>query len=227
MAQASAGTPLAWMVIVVNRGKGEKLSGLLAQHGVVFDLLVLGRGTADSRLLACLGLCETKKDVLFCAMPHALSCALLGALDGELNLKGPGRGIAFSIAIEGAADAASEKRLCGAVRNEEDRTMEQPEIYDLIVAVTNHGYADDVMEAARAAGAPGGTVLHARGVGQQQAEKFFGVTIQPEKEMVMILTKRETRDAIMAAITQRSGLRTEAGTIAFSLPVDGVAGLSF
>jgi hypothetical protein len=82
------------------------------------------------------------------------------------------------------------------------------------------------MEAARAAKATGGTVFHARRVGLKEAETFFGVTIQPEKEVVMILAKRSYKQEIMQSITAKSGLQTEAKTVVFSLPVNDVIGLA-
>lgn len=218
---------LVLMIVIVNRGKGEKLSGFFADAGVTFNLLTLGRGTADKKILCYLGLGETEKDILYCAMPYGLSRTILEKLNGELNLHKPGKGIAFCISMNSVEDTASEKRLQGSTQKQGGIPMEQPDEYDLIIAVTNLGYADEVMDAAKSAGARGGTVLHARGVGLKQAEKFFGISIQPEKEMLLILAKKEIRQGIMTAIIQKKGLQTDARTIAFSLPVNGVAGLPF
>ena len=88
------------------------------------------------------------------------------------------------------------------------------------------GFSGTVMEAARAAGASGGTVLHGRGIGSREAEEFFGITIQPEKEIVILLANREQKAGIMRAIQSAAGLRTEARGILFSLPVEHLAGLS-
>lgn len=98
--------------------------------------------------------------------------------------------------------------------------------HDLIVAVINQGGSDELMDAAKAAGAGGGTVLNARRIGAEDVSKFFGITVQPEKEVVAILTERANKKAIMKAINRDCGLQTESRGIVFSLPVDGVAGLS-
>ena len=87
--------------------------------------------------------------------------------------------------------------------------------HELIVVILNEGYADLVMDAARAAGAGGGTVLHAKGTGSKRGEKFFGVSLADEKDMV----------SIMRAINENAGPGTKAGAICFSLPVSSVAGL--
>ncbi|NLB29142.1 MAG: P-II family nitrogen regulator [Clostridiales bacterium] len=99
------------------------------------------------------------------------------------------------------------------------------ETFDLIITTVNSGYSDVVMEAARLAGARGGTILHARGSVGEEMKKFFGVTIDPEKEVVLILTIRENRVAMMSAIKDAAGLKTEARGLSFSLPVDDVAGI--
>lgn len=97
--------------------------------------------------------------------------------------------------------------------------------YDLIIIIVNRGFADEVMTAAKSAGAFGGTVVNARGTGTHELQEFFGSLIQPEKEMVMILTEREKRNAMMEAICRDAGLSKEGMGICFSLPVDGVAGI--
>ncbi|ROR27321.1 hypothetical protein EDD66_10616 [Mobilisporobacter senegalensis] len=98
--------------------------------------------------------------------------------------------------------------------------------YDLIVTIINHGDSDIVMEAAKGAGATGGTVLTARGLGSKEAEKFFGISIQPEKEVVLIVVKKDIKKDIMHAVCNAAGLNTKASGISFSLPIDDVIGIA-
>lgn len=100
------------------------------------------------------------------------------------------------------------------------------EVYELIFTIVNAGYTDLVMEAAKAEGATGGTVLNGKGTGNEAMEKFFGITIQPEKEIVLILIPKELKDAVLKAIYRDAGLETKGQGIAFALPVDDVAGMS-
>lgn len=81
------------------------------------------------------------------------------------------------------------------------------------------------MDSAREAGAYGGTVIHAKGTGIKEAEKFMGVSIAAEKEMIFIVTKREKKNEIMKAVMENAGLHTRAKAVAFSLPVTDTAGL--
>ena len=97
---------------------------------------------------------------------------------------------------------------------------------DLIVTIVNRGYTDAFMEAALTAGARGGTVLHARGAGTEEASQFFGITIQPEKEMVLILVDHDSKIPVMQAITRNAGLNTEGHGLVFSLPVSDVMGIA-
>ena len=97
--------------------------------------------------------------------------------------------------------------------------------YELILCIVNAGFSDAVMEAARACGAGGGTVIHARGTANKEAETFFKITIQPEKEAVMILVPTRIKDDVLHALYQRVGLQTPGQGIAMALPVDGVVGL--
>lgn len=97
--------------------------------------------------------------------------------------------------------------------------------YETILCIVNAGFSDTVMSAARACGARGGTVLHARGTANPEAETFFKITIQPDKEVVLILVPTAIKEDILHAIYREAGLNTPGQGIAFSLPVDGVVGL--
>lgn len=97
--------------------------------------------------------------------------------------------------------------------------------YEAILVVVNHGYTDLVMTAARTAGAKGGTVISARGTGNKEMEQFFGVTITPEKDIVIILVPKEIRDRVMMAVNEGAGMSTKGQGIAFSLPVADAVGL--
>ena len=97
--------------------------------------------------------------------------------------------------------------------------------YEMIVCVVNSGFSDAVMSAAREYGAKGGTVLTARGTANQEAETFFGISIQPEKEVVLILVPATIKDDILHAIYQKVGLAPPGQGIAFTLPVENAVGL--
>ena len=97
--------------------------------------------------------------------------------------------------------------------------------YKCILAVVNNGFSEEAMEAAKACGARGGTILHGRGTISKEAEKIFNITIQPEKEIVMILAKNDLIDGILKGLYNAVGTATSAQGIAFALPVDEVVGI--
>ena len=97
--------------------------------------------------------------------------------------------------------------------------------FELIVTIVNQGFADSVMDAARACGAKGGTILNARGTARQEAENKFDILIHPEKEIVLILARTDIKDAILHAIYKEVGLDTPGQGIAFSTPVDDTIGV--
>ncbi len=98
--------------------------------------------------------------------------------------------------------------------------------HEAIFCIVNSGYSEVVMDAAKKFGARGGTVLNARGTASKDAEKFFGVTVQPEKEIVMIIVPADCKDKILRALYKEVGLDTAGQGIAFSLPVDSVVGIT-
>ena len=104
--------------------------------------------------------------------------------------------------------------------------MDRKYDYEIILCIVNTGFSEIVMDAAKEVGARGGTVIHARGTANKEAEEFFHISIQPEKEIVMILVAQDIKDAVLHAIYQSAGLKSEGQGIAFTLPVSHVVGLS-
>ena len=98
--------------------------------------------------------------------------------------------------------------------------------HELILCIVNAGFAAQVMDPARSVGAGGGTVIHAKGTANKEAEALFRITVQPEKEMVMLLVSKKLKEEVLHTLYKSVGLNTPGQGIAFSLPVDEVVGLS-
>ena len=98
--------------------------------------------------------------------------------------------------------------------------------YEVILCIVNAGFSDVVMDAAKEAGARGGTVIHARGTANKEAEQFFHITIQPDKDIVMILVPVDIKDEVLHSLYRNAGLKTAGQGIAFAMPVSNVVGLS-
>ena len=98
--------------------------------------------------------------------------------------------------------------------------------FEMVFTIVNSGYTEEVMDAVRACGATGGTILNARGTANTEVEKFFGISISSEKEIVMIIISKDIKDAVLHAIYQKVGLGTAGQGIAFTIPVDDVVGIT-
>lgn len=215
------------MTTIVDRGEGDSVADIFTDNRAYFNLLTHGSGTASKKILSYLGLGETEKDVIFSCMSYAASQPILKTLGGLFKAKKSGYGIAFCVPMFGLAAAAGQMlSLDGSEDKRGGCTMENHQ-HSLIVVITAQGRTDEVMDVARAHGATGGTVLRARGVGAKEAEKFFGITVQAEKDMVFIVVKKELSEEMMSSIVQEKGPQTDAKAIAFSMPVTGVAGMKF
>ena len=104
--------------------------------------------------------------------------------------------------------------------------MADKEKFELIITIVNEGHADQVMDAAREAGARGGTITSARGSGNKDIEKKYGLVITPQKEMVYIVVNVKERDQIISAINKAVGIETPGQGVIFSVPVDNISGIN-
>lgn len=104
--------------------------------------------------------------------------------------------------------------------------MEHTLEHSVIFVIANQGFSSEIMESAKEAGATGGTVVHATGSGMENLETFFGMTLKPEKELIIILTRQSLKNGIMQAIMKTNGTGTDADSFVLALPVDQVAGLT-
>lgn len=219
------------MITVTTRVAGAKrFSDFYQSNGVPVIQTVLGRGTASDDILSTLGLEATEKAVMFSVVTPEKKQLLLKELVHTMKITTPGRGIAMSVPMSSiGGKTAANYLLTGKSEDmqlpENDTKEGSPmSAYQLIIAVANRGYTDLVMEAARSAGAGGGTVIHARSTGGTD-EKFFGMSIAEEREMILIVTPTEEKNAIMQAIMAKAGMETKAQTVTYSLAIDDVAGL--
>ena len=144
----------------------------------------------------------------------------------DLRIDVPGTGIAFIVPLSSIDGKRTLQFLTEnqAFEKGAESTMKDTD-HELLLVIANYGYNEQIMEAARAAGATGGTVIHAKGAGMEGAEKFFGISLASDKEMIFIVVRSELRRAIMSAIMQHAGTDTKACAICFSLPVTDTAGL--
>lgn len=225
---------LKLLVVIVDRPVTKKVVEILYEEQVRFHFISLAEGTAGTDIMALLGLESRDKSFICCLHLESRMPLLLSRIAERLQLHKPGKGIAFIMPTNGVNNAVLQLLSKDAEQfpaSEEDKKMEDksntcaPAKYDLILSIVNQGHVDTLMNAAKSAGARGGTVLHGRKMGVEEDVKFFGISIQIEKDIVAILTVHEQKNDIMRAITQTCGMSTEARGIVISLPVDDIEGL--
>ena len=210
------------MIVITDRSRGGEFAAWFQAQGAALVLSALGQGTAATEVLDYLGLEATEKAVLLLAAPR--SGRLVRKAARELWLDVPGRGILMTVPISSVGGARARDYLLSWQAEEED-DMDRDITHELIVVIANRGHTDQVMDAARSAGAAGGTTVHAKGTGTELARKFFGVSLAAEKELVFILAREADRKPIMKAVMTQAGMQTKAQAVVFSLPVTDLAGL--
>ena len=204
-----------FIITITDRSRSGEFAAWFQQQGATLVLTALGRGTATMEILDYLGLEASEKAVLLCMLPSR--SGLLRKAARELWLD-----VMMAVPVFSIGGASAKAYL---LQGEAENRMEKEGTHELIIVIANQGFTDKVMDAARAAGATGGTAVHAKGTGTELAKKFFGVSLAAEKELIFILSAAETRKPIMKAIMEKAGMQTDAQALAFSLPVTDLAGL--
>lgn len=219
--------PMQALVSIVERGKGTGLAAHYKNFKVLHHVRATGRGTAASHLLDTLGFGTTERDIVLTLAPKDTMRQLMHYLKDDDRPHFGAPGIAFTLDLSGmtAIMAVSLSRLEEMEPERGEQLMEQGNHHSLILAIVNHGYTDAVMDTARTAGAKGGTIIRARWTGADAVEKFVGITLQAEKEVLAIVAANKERDAIMQAINQAHGLKSGAQATVISLPIDHTARL--
>ena len=187
-------------------------------------ITMLGRGTATQNQLSILGLEPVQKALIAGVISGKEMPEFFKEAKKEFMIDIPGNGIMMTVPLK----SVSGGRTLAYMTNQREMNKEVPSMefnYELIVIIANSGHIDDVMDVARTAGADGGTVIHAKGTGAKYSDRFFGVSLADEKEVIFIAETKAKKAAIMKAVAEQMGPATPAGAICFSLPVSEIAGL--
>lgn len=217
---------LYMMVTIMDRKFTRKFTEFYKEMELPVSVTTLGNGTASSQILDYFGLDGSEKSVMFHFVTKAKWRKVKRQLQVQMKIDLPGIGIAFLIPISSVGGKHVLSYMTAGqnfVKGEESSLKGTK--YELIVVIANQGYMEQIMSAARKVHAAGGTMIHAKGTGGAEAEKFLGVTLVPEKEMLFIVAKTEHKKGIMEAIIAEAGVKTDAKAITFSLPVTDTAGM--
>ncbi len=186
------------LIAVVEKHRCDAAVKAARTAGAPGGTVIMGRGTAQNKWLRLLGLDDVEKELLYTLLPAHLVRPVKEALRQALTRS---RGILFTIDVLEAVRPSTPEAFL--LQSQEDSMSDhRPDTsgYELLSVIVNNGSADQVMDAARNAGATGGTVIHARGTARPGDAGFFGITIVPEKEFVMILCPADKSERIMESI---------------------------
>lgn len=214
------------MATISDRNQVRRFQAFYKEYGIDMLLVTLGQGTAASEVLDSFGLEAVEKAILFAFVLGEEWERIKNGLQRQMRIDIPGTGIAFIVPVSSIGGKKQLQYLTegrGFEKGEESALKDTK--YELLVVIANQGYIEPIMDSARQANAPGGTVIHAKGTGAKKAEKFLGVSLAAEKEMIFMVVRKKDKNAIMKAIMQQNGLDSKARAIVFSLPVTETAGM--
>ena len=193
-----------YIMTVINPDALKKLSDICAQLEIPMSVALHGRGTAIESMRDLLGIDSTEKWIVFSVAGEEKTKEYMNRLRRTLYIGVPGHGIAWAVPIKSVGGGKILAYLNDG-RQDARYTPEFNFSYELIVAM-------------------GGTVLHGKGTTSPESEKFLGVSIAKEKEVILIVARKEQKADIMRSIMTRAGANTDAGAVVFSVPVSEVAG---
>lgn len=210
---------LEMLVVIVEQNKASKVLHLADEKGITASVAMLGRGTASRTIFDYLGLNDKKKAVLMLFGKTEEITDLADYLVEKLEMDKPNHGIAY---IESAFNVfGTEDNANGSENIKRGENM-----YNAIYTIVEKGNADDVIEAAQKAGSRGGTVMHARGSGSEEARKVFNMLIEPEKEIVLIISEEAKTKDIVESIRKETGIEEQGKGIIFVTNVAQTYGLA-
>ena len=226
-----------YLLMLINKPEDEKTAEkVFSKLGLPIIFQFRGHGTASSELLDLCGLDGTLRIISLCPIDRGAFDTVSQKLKEALRLEKRGHGIAAAIRITGLQESIKkileeeEKEL-----SEDSSSISEKEgtgymskdgsSHSMILVAAEYGYSEDIINAARRAGAMGGTVIKARRQGTESAMSLLGTSSQDEQELTMIIVDNKIRAAVMGEISSSCGLRTPAHGIVVSLPVEAAIGL--
>lgn len=212
------------VISIVPQNYAELVIGAANGAGAQGGTVLMGRGTASNSVLQLLGLGDTSKEIVLTVVDRKIEGAVMDAVKQAVAEK-KHFGVIFTMDVPSFWKSGGAGVVQKYENVEEGEETMSENGYEMINVIVNKGYAEDAMAAARRAGAGGGTIISARGTAKEGDEKFFGMEIVPEKEMLMILVPKDKKDSIIEAVRTLPCLEKAGSGIVFSNSVAGFSTL--
>lgn len=214
------GEKFSMFCCILDFGKGSKALKLSKELGALGGTVFLGRGTLRSEWLKRLGLTDVRREIFLTLIDNTMEDKFYDAMSNKFELSKTGHGIAFSTPL----------KYCFKVKGPRyESILEKKEVnnmdYECIFVIVDKGLSSDVLDAAESVGSTGGTVIHGRGTGTQEKAILFNIEIEPEKEIVMILSKKEKSENIVNSIDEKLKISEPGTGIIFVMDINRTLGI--
>ena len=206
---------------ILDYGKGSKMCKLAKEINSVGGTILLGKGTVRSQWLNLLGVVEIRKEIFIAIIDQHLEDTFYKTVSKKFSIEKRHHGIAFSIPLKYWMSSKDKK----IVANYSKKGVDGMD-FEAIFVIVNKSDLDDVLDAAEAAGSTGGTVIHGRGAGSSlEKTTLFNIEIEPEKEILLILSEASKTEEIVNSISAKLNLHKPNTGIIFVLDVTKTLGL--
>ena len=208
------------LCVIVKSGLGSKVVHKAKEYGISGGTILLGKGTVNNKILDFIGLADVSKEVVLMISTKSIMDEAIKKLDYYFKFEKPNHGIAFITSITNLIGMRSCKRYEEIKEGGQDKIM-----YNSIITIVDKGRAEDVIDAATKAGSLGGTIINARGSGIHETSKVFAMEIEPEKEVVLILSKVDQTEKIVESISSHMKINEPGNGIIFVQDINKTYGL--
>ena len=220
--------PLQLLLLITHAEDEHRLERVLQQLQLPIYYQCFGKGSATSEILDLCGLSNPKRLITLCMIPHPAAHTVLLKTSQVMSFHKKGKGVGALIPLTGMQDGL--RHLFNEHFNHQqihqgETTMKDKAAFSMILAAANYGYSNDVIHAAKEAGAQGGTILKGRRHNSDETMHFLKITLQQEQELILIIVPHAKKASVMTSISQKCGLKTPAHTIVLSLPIEDAIGL--
>ncbi len=207
--------------VIVNYGLGSKIIKIAKQNGLSGGTIFLGKGTVKkNHLLELLDITDVRKEIVILISEKNKAYQVLDELNSKIEFDKPHHGIAFALPVKDFFGG----RNCASDKANESRGVNNT-MYNAIFVIVDKGLAESVLDAATAAGSRGGTIINARGSGAHENQKLFSMAIEPEKEIIMILSEISLTEQIVTSIRKQLKIDDPGNGILFVMDVNKTYGL--
>ena len=206
--------------MIVNFGHSGKFIHEAKNSGIKGSTVMIGKGTVNNRISDYLGISDIRKEVILMLAHSTVAENALENINQHFKLDKPNHGIAFTTSISGILGTRCIKN-----EDENEKRGISQTMYHLLTVIVDKGKAEDVIDAAVSAGSKGGTIINARGSGIHETSKLFLMDIEPEKEIVLILSETGTTDAIAVAIKDKLNMEEPGNGMIFIQDVKKTYGI--